>query len=344
MTDRPFAAPIALEGLAVASQAGRFPSVLLLTVPKGEGLALQLDLAQAILCPNAVDLAACGVCPDCKRFRTGHSRLLWLLPQVSEEMAQKIEPYGPEAILKDPWTVASPPSAAQIPIGGENTDPTYPMMVAGVRGLAGRLAMSEREPRVVMVPYADQLNQSSSNALLKILEEPPDKVHFILATPAVDRVLPTIRSRSFLQAVPPWAATDLVSFLQARGVPAETAAEASRRSLGWPGAALAMCAPEARAVRQRAREWLALCKADDAERAFAWILESEELAAKDRRPSQQLLQSALGELENELRSVQPQMVESMERLRQGMEQALRDITNHARPQMAYSGAWLSIHA
>jgi DNA polymerase III subunit delta' len=341
---RAWTAPGAMDGLKQADVSGHFPPVLLLVVPRGEGSALLLDLAQSLLCPNSKDLLACGICPDCKRFAAGHPRLHWLLPQVSEEMAQKIEPYGPEWILKDPWTAAIPPVSAQIPVGGEGTDPTYPMMVAGVRGLAGRLAMSERENRVVLVPYADQLNQSSSNALLKLLEEPPDRTYFLLAASATERVLPTIRSRCFLQPVPPLSPARIEEFLKIRGVSESVAKEASTRCLGRVGAALALCSDESRAVRARAREWLGICRGSDAEKALSWIMECEELQAKDRRASQVLLETALGELEGGLASMDPRETESFERIRLGLEQALRAIAQHARPQMALTGAWLGIHA
>ncbi len=337
--------PETIFGLQAAAAQGRFPSVLLLTVPRGEGLPLLLDLAQALLCTHTENLVPCNSCPDCKQFSSGHSRAYWLLPNVSEEMAQKIEPYGPESILKDPWTVATPPLSAQIPIGGEGTDPTYPMMVAGVRGLAGRLAMSEKHNRVVLVPYADQLNPSSSNALLKILEEPPERVYFLMAASAAERVLPTIRSRSFLQAVPPLTPERVEAFLQSRGFEAQVAREASARSLGRPGAALRLAAPQAIEARKRAIEWIDLCQGRDAEAAFSWIQSSDELAAKDRRPAQILLETALGELEARLRSSTNRPdIESLEALRQGLEKALKDISYHAKPQMAFVASWLGAHA
>ena len=338
-------APETLSGLQAANAQGRFPSVLLLTVPRGEGLPLLLDLAQSLLCTHSVNLVACGTCADCKQFASGHSRVHWLLPNVSEEMAAKIEPYGPESILKDPWTVAAPPLSAQIPVGGDNLDPTYPMMVAGVRGLMGRLAMSERQNRVVLVPYANQLNPSSSNALLKLLEEPPARVYFLMATTAAERVLPTIRSRSFLQPVPPLSNERIEAFLKDRGVDAATAREAASRSLGRAGAALGLCSKDSREARVRARQWLDVCASNDPEAAFAWIHEAEELTAKDRRPSQILLETALGELEDRLRSsVHRPEIESLDALRQALEKALKDISNHAKPQMAFVASWLGAHA
>ncbi len=344
MTTRGLTPAGAFDGLVAAMANGRFPGALLLTAPRGEGLPFLLDMAQGLLCQKPSGLEPCGECPDCKRFRTGHARLYWLLPQVSEEMAQKIEPYGPEFVLRDAWSVALPPPSAQIPIGGEGTDPTYPMMVAGVRGLAGKLAMSERERRIVLVPFAEQLNQSSSNALLKILEEPPSGVHFLLGAPSPDRVLPTIRSRSTLQNLVPSSHEQVVAFLRTRKVSEKAAQDAAKRAMGRPREALEFSSPALEPVRERAREWIGLCRHRDAEKAIGWILASEELQAKDRRASQLLLETALVELASEVGTTKPEELDLLERIRKGTEQALLDITQHARPQMAMTGAWLGLHA
>ncbi len=49
--------------------------------------------------------------------------------------------------------------------------------------------------RVAIVDGAEDLNQNSANALLKILEEPPARALLILCCTAPGRLLPTIRSR-----------------------------------------------------------------------------------------------------------------------------------------------------
>lgn len=49
--------------------------------------------------------------------------------------------------------------------------------------------------RVVAIDSMDELNREASNALLKILEEPPANTLFFLVSHAPGRLLPTIRSR-----------------------------------------------------------------------------------------------------------------------------------------------------
>ena len=53
----------------------------------------------------------------------------------------------------------------------------------------------EGRVRVFLIEEANSLQGPSANALLKTLEEPPPRTHFILATTAPDQLLPTIRSR-----------------------------------------------------------------------------------------------------------------------------------------------------
>ena len=49
--------------------------------------------------------------------------------------------------------------------------------------------------RICIVDAADDMNISSANALLKILEEPPERCLFLVLSHAPGRLLPTIRSR-----------------------------------------------------------------------------------------------------------------------------------------------------
>lgn len=56
--------------------------------------------------------------------------------------------------------------------------------------------------KVVLISPAETMNMSASNALLKVLEEPPSKTIFLLVSHVKDRLLPTIISRCRKFAVP----------------------------------------------------------------------------------------------------------------------------------------------
>ena len=68
---------------------------------------------------------------------------------------------------------------------------------ADVRQINGFMALTPAEGgwRVAIVDGAEDLNASSANALLKILEEPPPRAILLLVCSAPGMLLPTIRSR-----------------------------------------------------------------------------------------------------------------------------------------------------
>ncbi|WP_156850842.1 DNA polymerase III subunit delta' [Bartonella refiksaydamii] len=49
--------------------------------------------------------------------------------------------------------------------------------------------------RIVIIDSADDMNRNAANAILKTLEEPPEKTLFIIIIHSLGRLLPTIRSR-----------------------------------------------------------------------------------------------------------------------------------------------------
>ena len=72
------------------------------------------------------------------------------------------------------------------------------ILIDQIRGLSEYLELSvhqENGRRIVLIEPADSLNQAASNALLKILEEPPENTLFILVTSQTQKLIATIRSR-----------------------------------------------------------------------------------------------------------------------------------------------------
>lgn len=57
------------------------------------------------------------------------------------------------------------------------------------------------EPRIIILEEAENMTVEAGNALLKTLEEPPEQVFFMLLTPTVARMMPTLRSRSQIVTV-----------------------------------------------------------------------------------------------------------------------------------------------
>ena len=98
----------------------------------------------------------CGVCKSCRKIESGnHADII------------RIQPSG--AFIK----------------------------ISQIRALVHTLAMKpyEARTRVVVISDAQELNAAASNALLKILEEPPDRTMLVLIATHRSALLPTIVSR-----------------------------------------------------------------------------------------------------------------------------------------------------
>jgi len=82
--------------------------------------------------------------------------------------------------------------------------------------------------KVYIIDEAHMVTTQGFNALLKLVEEPPPHVRFIFATTEVDKVLPTIRSRTHnytFRLVPAKALQQHLAWVcQAEGIPAEPTA------------------------------------------------------------------------------------------------------------------------
>jgi DNA polymerase-3 subunit delta' len=94
----------------------------------------------------------------------------------------------------------------------------------------------EGKARVFIIDDADKLNDSSANALLKVLEEPPETSHIILLTSRPAMLLPTIRSRCQMIRFSPLESVEIEKHLVenklATAAQARITARVSRGSLG----------------------------------------------------------------------------------------------------------------
>lgn len=72
------------------------------------------------------------------------------------------------------------------------------IVVDTVRNLINQAYLSrvELECAVFVIEEAHLMNKNSQNALLKLLEEPPSGVYFILLTDSLSNIIPTVRSRA----------------------------------------------------------------------------------------------------------------------------------------------------
>ena len=102
------------------------------------------------------------------------------------------------------------------------------------------LSIADGGKRIIIIDTADDLNKSSSNALLKLLEEPPKNTIFLLISHQPNHLLPTIKSRCQKLSFSNLDQTDLGAVLTAIGCKIEPSDEVSLSILS-KGSAGAAC-------------------------------------------------------------------------------------------------------
>ncbi len=142
--------------IASAVDSGRFPHALLIEGPAGSGRKTLAHLfAKAAVCTD--DAKPCGVCAQCQKAETGHPDITWIRGDGSQKS----------------------------------------MNVAIIRDLREQCGVipNEAAHKVAILSDADCMNVQAQNALLKILEEPPSYMLFVLTAESRTQFLPTVQSR-----------------------------------------------------------------------------------------------------------------------------------------------------
>ncbi|MDZ7261399.1 MAG: DNA polymerase III subunit delta', partial [candidate division KSB1 bacterium] len=188
--------------LTRALQQKRVPHAYLFYGGPGVGKeALALELAKALLCQtNGTE--PCDQCSHCSRVaKLTHPDLVYLFPAP-----QTIKPEEHQLVLqsliKDPYyrlRLWANPSIS----------------IERIRELRRTSAYKsfEGRGRVIIIAEADTMTIEASNALLKILEEPPEKMNLILTTSNVTQILPTITSRCQMIRFEPLSYQDIETAL-----------------------------------------------------------------------------------------------------------------------------------
>ena len=124
--------------------------------------------------------------------------------------------------------------------------------VDDVRRVTGFMGLTPAEGgwRVVVVDGAEELNQASANALLKVLEEPPPRAVLLLVCAAPGRLLPTIRSRCRRLRLSPLPDAAMGTLLTAYlpELDADSRARLTTLAEGSPGRALLLAEEQGLAI------------------------------------------------------------------------------------------------
>jgi DNA polymerase-3 subunit delta' len=218
------------KNLGRLTTSGRIPNALLFAGPEGVGKKLfAFELARVLICPDA----GCGECAVCQRVG------VFDIPKFEK---------GEET---DKVFLSGHPDVGMVVPFKRN------LRVGAIRALESESYFRpfEAARRVFVIEDAEKMNDSSSNALLKTLEEPPPTTHLILISSRPDSLLQTIRSRCQTIRFSPIPPNEIQSFLIEKGK-GEDAALAARVSGGSIGKALGLDIGWFRTVRGQMLEVL----------------------------------------------------------------------------------------
>ena len=194
------AQPRVWDRLSQIGSSEQLGSAYLFSGPPGcgkEGIAIQF--AQLLNCESDSD-DSCGNCPSCKRFfRLQHENLKLIFPLPTPKKNTDCENTGIDQ--KDLEMVTDA-------IAQKSGDPFFKMqipranriLIQSIRELRKSLYLkSETSGRKMVLIFDAHLLSSgqgeAANALLKLLEEPPENTTIVLVTDYIELLLPTILSR-----------------------------------------------------------------------------------------------------------------------------------------------------
>jgi DNA polymerase III subunit delta' len=146
------------------------------------------------------------------------------------------------ALIRREWQGASKRLASEIPVDAVRRGLQVFQLSAGFGGW-----------RIAIVDSAEDLNRNSANALLKMVEEPPQRSLILIVSHRPGQVLPTIRSRCRRLRLDPLTEDEIVKAALSLGPPwseagHEAIAAAAKRADGSVREALVRLAPESEGV------------------------------------------------------------------------------------------------
>ncbi len=148
-----------------AALSGGLPHAILLEGEPGSGTDwLAAFLAQAAVCVAEGD-KPCGQCPGCRKARAGSHPDIFTL-------------------------------------NGDENSRAFPVDAIRQIRADAYIRPNEAPSRVFVLLGVQNMSEISQNALLKILEEPPKNVLFLLTSVSAAALLPTVRSRLQVFSVP----------------------------------------------------------------------------------------------------------------------------------------------
>lgn len=263
-------------------------------------LPIALAYASYLMCSNRGDHDSCGSCPNCYRIKKlVHPDVYLYFPKVSSTESGKYNKVLTEALPKfrsfvfsrpygdlEDWAMLYGHENKNILIGREDS-----------REMLKNVSMKSVEGgyKILFLWYPERMNPSAANAILKILEEPPEKTIYLLVTYNYDGLLATIKSRTQLVAIPPNTNKDIGKYLIDSGIDELRAHQVAKLSEGKIGTALKLANEEDVKEYQTFQSWMLDCWNKD---LTSLIRRSEDFSKSGKTKQRSSLNYAISIIRN----------------------------------------------
>lgn len=195
--------------------------------PQGSGnLALAVAYAQYINCENKLENDSCGQCSSCNKYqKLIHPDLHFSYPFFASKETPVASSY------LEQWRkcfIANPYLSLdhwREHLDGGNKQAN--INIAEAHDIIKKLSLKAFEADYkVLILWLPEYLDIQGNALLKLIEEPPEKTLFLLVSENQDRILNTIISRTQLVKIGKLPHNEILTFLtEQKGIPTPRATE-----------------------------------------------------------------------------------------------------------------------
>jgi DNA polymerase III subunit delta' len=212
------------------------------------GMALALAYARFVSCENRTGDDSCGTCKSCVKYeKMIHPDLHFVFPVIKGKKATDpvsdnyIEEWR-DFVKKSPYFTINH-WFDSIEVGNAQGM----IFASEASEIIKKLSLKtfESDFKIMIIWLPEKMHQATSNKLLKMIEEPPDKTLFLLVSEEPDKIIPTILSRCQLVKIPSFAKDDIEQYIIQRfGLSAEKTADVARVSNGNIIRAIELCENE----------------------------------------------------------------------------------------------------
>ena len=260
---------------------------LFLSCDGSGALLLAIAYAQYINCLNRTPTDSCGVCSSCRKYeRYIHPDLHFSYPFfASKDVKTAVDVLDEwrSMLLADPYTDLD---NWRSKLNAENKQAN--INIAECHDIIKKLSYKAFEAKTkVLIMWLPEFLDKEGNALLKIIEEPPQNTLFLLVASNQEQILSTLLSRTQIVKIPKLTDTCIEDYLTAQhGINAEQAAAYSFLADGNLIEAKALLAHATNDNADKFAEWLRMGYGN---RVLDMIAFTEQLAGWGRENQKNFL-------------------------------------------------------